>query len=144
MRKSHSKCSYQQGSTVLCYQEEAHQPTSLQVLFGPSGGGGGGGDTEGSQNSEGSHETGDSGRYSHDEMEMTNLSSGAGSRPCSLQGVESSSGSEAGAEVELEEVEEVQKEDRSCAFVVDMGEATGRACGGPQEVLQISQPALSH
>lgn len=146
VRKSHSKCSYKQGSTVLCYQEEVDQPTSLQVLFGSSGGGGGGGDTEGSQNSEGSHETGDSGRYSHDEMEMTNLSSsGAGSRPCSLQGVESSSGSEAGAEVELEEVEEeVQKEVRSSAFVVDMGEATGRACGGLQEVPQISQPALSH
>ena len=72
-RRTQSTCSYQQGTTVLCFKEEAHQPTSLQVLFSSSG------DTEGSQNSEGSHETGDSGRYSHDEMEMTDLSSGQGS-----------------------------------------------------------------
>lgn len=130
LRKTHSKCSYQQGTTVLCYTEEAHQPTSLQALFGSSGG-----DTEGSQNSEGSHETGDSGRYSHDEIEMTNLSSGQGSRPCSLQGVDSSGGSEA--------EEEGVAEARSCALSVDVGEATGRACVGQQEVPEISQPALS-
>lgn len=41
-------------------------------------------DTEGSSNSEGSHATGDSGRYSHDETEMSNLSSGLGSCPPSL------------------------------------------------------------
>uniref|UniRef100_A0A8C8EXZ8 Protogenin n=1 Tax=Oncorhynchus tshawytscha TaxID=74940 RepID=A0A8C8EXZ8_ONCTS len=69
-RKSHGICSYQPGATVLCYEDESlsspNQPTSLQVLFGPPG------DTEGSSNSDGSHETGDSGRYSHDDIEMTN------------------------------------------------------------------------
>ncbi|KAJ8340451.1 hypothetical protein SKAU_G00350840 [Synaphobranchus kaupii] len=49
------------------------------------------GDGEGS--SEGSHETGDSGRYSHDETEMTNLSSGRNTRPPSLR-AEDSGGSE--------------------------------------------------
>uniref|UniRef100_A0A8C7LQ51 Protogenin n=1 Tax=Oncorhynchus kisutch TaxID=8019 RepID=A0A8C7LQ51_ONCKI len=69
-RKSHGICSYQPGATVLCYEDESlsspNQPTSLQVLFGPPG------DTEGSSNSDGSHETGDSGHYSHDDIEMTN------------------------------------------------------------------------
>ncbi|XP_078386036.1 protogenin A [Cetorhinus maximus] len=47
-------------------------PTSLQAVFNTAG------DTEYSHNSDGSHETGDSGRYSHDsreEMEMAHLSS---------------------------------------------------------------------
>ncbi|XP_046898214.1 LOW QUALITY PROTEIN: protogenin A-like [Hypomesus transpacificus] len=78
-----SHASYQPGSVVLCYEDESpscsHQPTSLQGLFGHRG------DTEGSSNSEGSHETGDSGRYSHDETEMTLLSSGRNSRPASLR-----------------------------------------------------------
>uniref|UniRef100_A0A674CQV6 Protogenin n=1 Tax=Salmo trutta TaxID=8032 RepID=A0A674CQV6_SALTR len=82
-RKSHGICSYQPGVTVLCYEDESlsspNQPTSLQVLFGPPF------DTEGSSNSESSHETGDSGRYSHDETEMTNLSSGPSSHPASLR-----------------------------------------------------------
>ncbi|XP_041918413.1 protogenin A [Alosa sapidissima] len=124
--RTHSTCSYQPGTTVLCYKEETHQPTSLQVLFSSSG------DTEGSQNSEGSHETGDSGRYSHDEMEMTNLSSGQGSRPSSLQGVESD-GSEG----------ECVPEAPSSDLTVDMGEATGRPCQEQQEVPVISQSALS-
>ncbi|XP_069767120.1 protogenin A isoform X2 [Narcine bancroftii] len=50
-------------------------PTSLPAEFTAVG------DTEYSHNSDGSHETGDSGRYSHDsreEMEMTHLSSVAG------------------------------------------------------------------
>uniref|UniRef100_A0A8C5I6T9 Protogenin n=1 Tax=Gouania willdenowi TaxID=441366 RepID=A0A8C5I6T9_GOUWI len=78
---------YQQGSTVLTYEDEMsispNQPPSLQGLFGAPG------DTEGSSNSEGSHETGDSGRYSHDETELTNLSSGHSSRPPSLTGEDS-------------------------------------------------------
>ncbi|XP_006628841.2 protogenin A isoform X1 [Lepisosteus oculatus] len=82
-RRSHTTCSYQKGTTVLTYEEESpsgqNQPASLQALFGPAG------DTEHSQNSEGSHETGDSGRYSHDEMEMTNLSSGHNTRPPSQE-----------------------------------------------------------
>ncbi|XP_048419030.1 protogenin-like isoform X4 [Stegostoma tigrinum] len=47
-------------------------PTSLRAVFGTAG------DAEYSHNSDGSHETGDSGRYSHDsreEMEMAHLSS---------------------------------------------------------------------
>ncbi|KAF7211970.1 protogenin A isoform X1 [Nothobranchius furzeri] len=71
----HSVLSYQPGTTVLAYEEELsgspNQPTPLQSPC----------DAEGSSNSEGSHETGDSGRYSHDETELTNLSSGPNSRP---------------------------------------------------------------
>uniref|UniRef100_A0A1A8R9Y5 Protogenin n=1 Tax=Nothobranchius rachovii TaxID=451742 RepID=A0A1A8R9Y5_9TELE len=71
----HSVLSYQPGTTVLTYEEELsgspNQPTPLQSPC----------DAEGSSNSEGSHETGDSGRYSHDETELTNLSSGPNSRP---------------------------------------------------------------
>lgn len=59
------------------------QPTTMQALLWRPG------DTEGSSNSEGSHTTGDSGRYSHDETEMTNLSSGPSSRPPSLTGEDS-------------------------------------------------------
>uniref|UniRef100_A0A8C7LUA1 Protogenin n=1 Tax=Oncorhynchus kisutch TaxID=8019 RepID=A0A8C7LUA1_ONCKI len=70
IKQNHGICSYQPGATVLCYEDESlsspNQPTSLQVLFGPPG------DTEGSSNSDGSHETGDSGHYSHDDIEMTN------------------------------------------------------------------------
>lgn len=75
--------SYHQGAVLLCYTETSpqHPPSSLQGLFGPTGG-----DSEGSHSSEGSHETGDSGRYSHDDTEATNLSLGVGSRPASLQG----------------------------------------------------------
>ncbi|KAL0167506.1 hypothetical protein M9458_035728, partial [Cirrhinus mrigala] len=85
-RVSSPSYSYHRGTTLLCYTETSPQqpPSSLQGLFGPSGG-----DSEGSHSSEGSHETGDSGRYSHDDTEATNLSLGAGSRPSSLQGEES-------------------------------------------------------
>uniref|UniRef100_A0A672I590 Protogenin n=1 Tax=Salarias fasciatus TaxID=181472 RepID=A0A672I590_SALFA len=79
--------SYQAGTTVLTYEDEMSaspsQPTGMQALFGPPA------DAEGSSNSEGSHATGDSGRYSHDETELTNLSSGHSSRPSSLTGEDS-------------------------------------------------------
>ncbi|MEQ2159381.1 hypothetical protein GOODEAATRI_022286, partial [Goodea atripinnis] len=70
--------SYLPGATVLTYEEELspNHSTTLQDLLGHPG------DTEGSSNSEGSHETGDSGRFSHDETELTN--SGPNSRPPSL------------------------------------------------------------
>ncbi|XP_072550603.1 protogenin A isoform X2 [Salminus brasiliensis] len=75
---------YQPGTTLLhpSGQEPGMSlqlPSSLHALLGTPGS-----DTEGSHSSEGSHETGDSGRYSHDEMEMANLSSGTNSRPPSL------------------------------------------------------------
>lgn len=78
----HGSVSYQPGTTVLTFEEELSlspdQPATMQaLLWRPS-------DTEGSSNSEGSHATGDSGRYSHDETELTNLSSGPSSRPPSL------------------------------------------------------------
>uniref|UniRef100_A0A671YNN7 Protogenin n=1 Tax=Sparus aurata TaxID=8175 RepID=A0A671YNN7_SPAAU len=80
--QKHGSASYQLSSTVLTFEEELSmspdQPNTMQALIWRPG------DTEGSSNSEGSHETGDSGRYSHDETEMTNLSSGASSRPPSL------------------------------------------------------------
>ncbi|KAM4630461.1 protogenin A [Polymixia lowei] len=106
-RKRHGAHSYQPGTTVLCYEEElptmSNQPTALQVLPGPPV------DMEGSSNSEGSHDTGDSGRYSHDETELTNLSCGpSSSRPPSLRAEESegsdcSAAQEAGQEIKLEE-----------------------------------------
>lgn len=75
---------------MLTFKEElsmsSEQPTSMQALLWRPG------DTEGSSNSEGSHETGDSGRYSHDETEMTNLSSGSGSRPPSVTGEDTPDG----------------------------------------------------
>ncbi|XP_072237408.1 protogenin A [Leuresthes tenuis] len=85
--KRYGVVSYQAGTTVLTFEEELsvspNQPTTLQSLLGRPG------DTEGSSNSEGSHETGDSGRYSHDETELTNLSSGPNSRPSSLRAEDS-------------------------------------------------------
>ncbi|XP_066540559.1 protogenin A [Hoplias malabaricus] len=85
VKKVPGSCSmYQPGTTLLHYSDESpgestlQQPTSLHALLSPSGG-----DTEGSHSSERSHETGDSGRFSHDETEMTNLS-GASSHPASL------------------------------------------------------------
>ncbi|XP_068168459.1 protogenin A [Antennarius striatus] len=80
--------SYQPAPTELSYEHELtpDQPTTMQALLWRSG------DTEGSSNSEGSHATGDSGRYSHDETEMTNLSSGLSSRPPSLMAEDGSDG----------------------------------------------------
>ncbi|KAG9341152.1 hypothetical protein JZ751_019591, partial [Albula glossodonta] len=105
-RRGHSACPYQRGTATMRYEEELpsspQQTTSLKVLFGPLG------DTEGSQNSEGSHETGDSGRYSHDETEMT--SSGHSSRPPSLR-AEDSGGS----------VESPAPEEERPHLVVEMG-----------------------
>ncbi|XP_035507932.1 protogenin A [Morone saxatilis] len=88
---THGTSSYQHGTTVLTFEEELSispdQPATMQaLLWRPS-------DTEGSSTSEGSHATGDSGRYSHDETEMTNLSSGPSSRPPSLT-AENSGGSD--------------------------------------------------
>uniref|UniRef100_A0A9J7Y3Y3 Protogenin n=2 Tax=Cyprinus carpio TaxID=7962 RepID=A0A9J7Y3Y3_CYPCA len=90
-RVSSPSYSYHHGTTLLCYTETSpqHPPSSLHGLFGPPGG-----DSEGSHSSEGSYETGDSGRYSHDDTEATNLSLGAGSRPASLQGEESEASDE--------------------------------------------------
>ncbi|XP_053090690.1 protogenin A isoform X2 [Pangasianodon hypophthalmus] len=73
-----SSSMYQTGSTLLRYSIESpgspslQQPSSLHALLGPPGG-----DSEGSHSSEGSHETGDSGRYSHDEHDLANLTSGS-------------------------------------------------------------------
>ncbi|XP_016308038.1 protogenin A [Sinocyclocheilus anshuiensis] len=90
---------YHHGTTLLCYTETSpqHPPSSLQGLFGPPGG-----DSEGSHSSEGSHETGDSGRFSHNDTEATNLSLGVGSRLASLHGEDS----EASAETPVLEVTE--------------------------------------
>lgn len=71
--------SYYPGTSLLSYTDTSpgsprHQPSSLQGLFGSSEG-----------NSEGSHssQTGDSGRYTHDDTE------GSSSRPASLRDEES-------------------------------------------------------
>lgn len=71
-------CLYEAGKTVLCYEDKVDalslQPSSLQILFGPLGGlqssvGSSQGSSSGTtEASEGSHETGDSGHYSNEEM----------------------------------------------------------------------------
>uniref|UniRef100_A0A674CRR3 Protogenin n=1 Tax=Salmo trutta TaxID=8032 RepID=A0A674CRR3_SALTR len=134
-RKSHGICSYQPGVTVLCYEDESlsspNQPTSLQVLFGPPF------DTEGSSNSESSHETGDSGRYSHDETEMTNLSSGPSSHPASLR--EESGGSFCSPAKESEgELGEQSHLD------LEIGDSMEKPCNHHHDqATDNSQPALS-
>ncbi|XP_041648489.1 protogenin A-like [Cheilinus undulatus] len=97
--------SYQPCTTVLTFEEElvlsSDQPNTMQaLLWSPA-------DTEGSSNSEGSHATGDSGRYSHDETEMTNLSSGHSSRPPSLTAEDSGDSDCCGS---AEEMLELKKE----------------------------------
>ncbi|KAI4877287.1 hypothetical protein NFI96_011843, partial [Prochilodus magdalenae] len=61
------RCFYEVGNTVLQYEEEqavaSLQPSSLQIFYRPLG------ESESSQTSEGSRETGDSGNFSHDEAE---------------------------------------------------------------------------
>uniref|UniRef100_A0A8D3E2R5 Protogenin n=1 Tax=Scophthalmus maximus TaxID=52904 RepID=A0A8D3E2R5_SCOMX len=105
----HGAVSYQPGSTVLTYEVELSisqdQPNTLQALLGHPG------DSEGSSNSEGSHATGDSGRYSHDETEMTNLSSGASSRPPSLAGEDSGGSDYCGPAEEPNELSEESQAD---------------------------------
>ncbi|XP_029001063.1 protogenin A [Betta splendens] len=99
--------SLQPGSTVLAYEEERSvspdQPVTLQDLLRR-----GHGDSEGSSNSEGSHSTGDSGRYSHDETALTNLSSGPSSRPPSLSAEESGESDGGASEKPSEMLEEDQ------------------------------------
>lgn len=94
MKVSGPSYSYHPGTTLLCYADTLsgpphHQPSSLQGLFGSSEG-----------TSEGSHssETGDSGRYSHDDTE------GSSSRPASLQDEESGES----------ERYEIEKDDHPC------------------------------
>ncbi|XP_062861080.1 protogenin A [Trichomycterus rosablanca] len=75
-----SSSGYQMGTTLLRYSIDApgslQPPSSLHDLLGSPGC-----DVEGSHSSEGSHETGDSGRYSHDEQDLANLSLGPEGSP---------------------------------------------------------------
>lgn len=108
-----SAASFPPGSTVLSYTDElsaAPDPRSpLQALLGPPG------DSEGSSSSEGSHATGDLGHYSHDETEMTNLSSsGHSSRQPSLA-AEDGGGEELSGPTDLEFVEKSGRQ--SACFV---------------------------
>lgn len=128
-RKRPGTHSYKPGTTVLCYEEELpsppNQPTTLQVLRGPPS------DTEGSSNSESSHETGDSGRYSHDETEMANLSSGPGSRPPSLR-AEESDGSDCCLAQESGQESELKNQGHRD---LKLGESTEKGC--PQSALSL-------
>ncbi|TMS13539.1 Protogenin A [Larimichthys crocea] len=130
----HATTSYQPGTTVLTFEEElsmsisTEQPNTMQaMLWRPS-------DTEGSSNSEGSHATGDSGRYSHDETEMTNLSSGPSSRPPSLT-AEDSSGSDCGgpAEEPGELLEESQPDPKLMESVENESAFSLQVCGNVPE-----------
>ncbi|TNN87477.1 Protogenin A [Liparis tanakae] len=116
----HSSASYQPSPPVLTYEEELSmspdQPTTLQALLWRPG------DSEGSSNSEGSHATGDSGRYSHDETEMTNLSSGTSSRPPSLT-AEESGGSD--CSTPPEEPDELLEESRADPKLMESVENAG-------------------
>uniref|UniRef100_A0A3P8T1I2 Protogenin n=1 Tax=Amphiprion percula TaxID=161767 RepID=A0A3P8T1I2_AMPPE len=128
----HSSASYQPGITVLTYEEELsmslNQPPTLQVLLRRPG------DTEGSSNSEGSHETGDSGRYSHDEMELTNLS-GPSSRPPSLKAEDSGDSDCSGPAEEPNELSEDSQTDMKVKESVDIS-----CC--EHEAQSVSQSAL--
>lgn len=79
-----ASASYQPGSTVLTFEGEMspEQTSAMQTLLWHTA------DMEGSSNSEGSQATSDSGRYSHDETEMTQLSSGLSGEPSCLPGEE--------------------------------------------------------
>ncbi|XP_051053888.1 protogenin-like [Phodopus roborovskii] len=72
-------CFYQPGTTVLISDEDSPtspgQTTSFPRPFGAAL------DTEHSANSEGSHETGDSGRFSHESNDEIHLSSVISSTP---------------------------------------------------------------
>lgn len=144
--------SYQQGATVLCYEEELLPGCSSSSSSGPHQPHGPPQallprpclDTEGSSNSEGSQDTGDSGRYSHDETEMTNLSSGRSSRPPSLS-TEESAGSEfsPAQESDREEEEEgEQEEEEQCQSDLKLRVSAEMSCHQYQ-TQHGSQPALS-
>jgi len=151
MNRQDRPLSYQQGATVLCYEEELlpgssssssgpHQPHGppQALLPRPCL------DTEGSSNSEGSQDTGDSGRYSHDETEMTNLSSGRSSRPPSLS-TEESAGSEfsPAQESDREEEEEgEQEEEEQCQSNLKLRVSAEMSCHQYQ-TQHSSQPTLS-
>ncbi|CAK6954868.1 protogenin A [Scomber scombrus] len=109
----HGSACFQPVTTALTYEEELSispdQPSTLQSLLGRPG------DSEGSSSSEGSHATGDSGRYSHDETEMTNLSSSPSSRLPSLS-AEDSGGSDCSSPVE-EKSEWTEKSPTDLKFV---------------------------
>lgn len=130
----HGGASYQPGATVLTFEEELSpdEPTAMQaLLWRPA-------DIEGSSNSEGSHETGDSGRYSHDETEMTNLSSGPSSRPPSLMGEDSGGSDSRGPD---DESPTEVKVENSRQEVQDISAPPGLVCGSAPECVWDS-PSL--
>ena len=128
----HGTACFQPGTTVLTYEEELSpdHPSTLHALLGRPG------DSEGSSSSEGSHATGDSGRYSHDETEMTNLSSSPGSRPPSLSAEDSGGSDCSGPAEEKSELTEESQTDLKFAESVENG-------GCHHEAQSSSQYALS-
>uniref|UniRef100_W5LPE9 Protogenin n=1 Tax=Astyanax mexicanus TaxID=7994 RepID=W5LPE9_ASTMX len=114
-----SSSMYQPGTTLLHHSGEEpgisslQLPSSLHALLGTPGS-----DTEGS--SEGSHETGDSGRYSHNELEMANLSSGTSSRPASLSKEEG---------MEYEESPDHMAKEFESYLAVELGEIISPSAG---------------
>lgn len=73
-------CLYQPGTTVLISEDDSPsspgQHSNFQVPFSIAA------DTEHSANSEGSHETGDSGRFSHESNDEIHLSSVTSATSC--------------------------------------------------------------
>ena len=131
----HGTTTYQPGTTVLTYEEELSvspdQPSNLQALLGHPG------DTEASSNSEGSHATGDSGRYSHDETEMTNLSSSASSRPASLTGEDSAGSDCSGPAEELNKLSGESQTDLKLTESVENCRCHPETQGGSQTILSL-------
>ncbi|XP_053720471.1 protogenin A [Synchiropus splendidus] len=129
---SHGISPFQPHSTVLSFEEDlsnaSEHPATLQALLGHLG------DSEGSSNSEGSHATGDSGRYSHDETEMTILLSSPNSRLPSLT-TEDSGGSECSSSAA--DLSGEQREKTECV------ESLEKDCSC-QDEQHRSQPAFSH
>lgn len=132
----HTTAPYQPGTTVLTYEEELSvspdQRTPLQALLGCPG------DTEGSSNSEGSHATGDSGRYSHDETEMTTLLSGASSRPPSRAAQDSSGSDCSDAAEEPHELSEDSQVDLKVKEAEEKSCCHHEAQGACQSALSLS------
>ncbi|XP_008335173.1 protogenin A isoform X2 [Cynoglossus semilaevis] len=137
----HEAISYQPGSTVLTYQEELSisqdQTSTLQGLLCHPG------DSEGSSNSEGSHATSDSGRYSHDEIDMTDLSSGASSHLPSLTAMESR-GSDCTVDVEgHNQVMEERQDHRKLWEPMEDGFCQREAHNSSQSALSLQCVSLS-
>nr|XP_045757682.1 protogenin [Mirounga angustirostris] len=101
-RFAQAVCFYQPGTTVLISDEDSPSSPGQRASF-PRPFGGVAADTEHSANSEGSHETGDSGRFSHESNDEIHLSSVISTTPPTSS---SFTGSESGGDPSLRKRED--------------------------------------